>query len=134
MVNISKEVVLIFLVIVLALWVFYPLYDGYEGFDCKGREFVPVGQPRYGLRGEPLLRSCIDKYYIRPDRQIRLSQSNNLMWESDYTPGMEGIKDCRRVSCPTNTNEFDAEDVCWKCGSSCPEKMKIPDIQPHVPN
>src|SRR5579885_2345132 len=103
MIN-TIEIVFIFLIIVCLIWVFFPLL---EGFDATGTEFPPVGCPQYGLRGEELNRSDIRKYYIRPERNVRLSQTEGVMWESNLPPNMEGIPGCKREQCPINSNEFD---------------------------
>lgn len=131
MIQINKGVVVIFLIVILLLWLVYPMF-GFELFDSTTSEFVPVGYPRYGLRGEPLRRSSILKYFIRPDRNIRLSQSSGEMWESNNSPAKEGIKGCRKVPCPMYHDGYDKQDTCWQCGSDCPQKMKIPEIWPHV--
>jgi hypothetical protein len=129
MININKEIIAIFLLIVLALWVAYPLF---EGFDPATTTEVVSGDGKYGLRGELLRKSDPAKWFIRPDRQIRLSAGGGEMWESNKPPGAEGIKGCRNVPCPANG--YDNIDTCYKCGSACPDKMVIPDIHPHVPN
>ena len=126
----NKETIIVIIVIILVLWVLYPLF---EGFDASGREFVPIGCQRYGLRGEPLRTSDIANTFIRPDRQIRLSNTDGEMWESNYPPSAEGIKNCRKVKCPQNDG-YDNLDTCWKCGKNCLEPIKIPDIWPHVKN
>ena len=122
---INKEYILIFLIVVLAIWVTYPYF---EGFDATGREFVDVGEVRYGLRGDKIRRVPIQKYFIRPDRNIRLSQSNGMMWESNNTPAQDGIKGCSKTQCPTNSNEFDSMDTCWSCGNKCPVDIQVPGI------
>lgn len=126
----TKDTIIVFVIIILALWVLYPIF---EGFDASGREFVPVGALRYGLRGEPLRAESIRKNFIRPDRQIRLSESNSEMWESNDSPGSEGMKGCRKVKCPQNDG-YDNTDTCWKCGKNCLDPIRIPDIWPHVKN
>jgi len=131
--QINKEVILIILVVILLVWLVFPMvFPGSELFDVTTSEFVPVGYPRYGLRGEPLRRSSILKYFIRPDRNVRLSHSTGEMWVSNKSPTDEGIKDCRQVPCPLYHDGYDKLDTCWKCGSECRQKMKIPDIWPHV--
>ncbi|QKF94327.1 hypothetical protein QKU48_gp0869 [Fadolivirus algeromassiliense] len=130
MIKINKEVVALFLLVILAIWVIYPFF---ENFDVTGTEFVSEGSDRYGLRGDLLRRSSIKKYFIRPDRNIRLSHSTGEMWESNNPPGMEGVKDCVKVPCPSNDG-YDGLDTCWKCGNQCREKMPMPDIWPHVKN
>ena len=132
MININKEVVAIFLLIVLALWVAYPLFEGFERFDPATTTEVVSGDGKYGLRGELLRKSNIAKWFIRPDPRVRLSLSGGEMWESNKSPGEEGIKGCRKVPCPSYG--YDKTDVCYQCGSPCPDKMVIPDIHPHVPN
>lgn len=130
MIKINKEVVALFLLVILAIWVIYPFF---ENFDVTTSEFVPEGADRYGLRGDLLRRSSIKKYFIRPDRNIRLSHSDGEMWESNNPPALEGNKDCVKVACPSNDG-YDNLDTCWKCGSQCREKMRIPDIWPHTKN
>jgi hypothetical protein len=125
----EKEYIIGFIILLVVIWIFYPYF---ERFDATGTEFVPVGGDRYGLRGELLRRSSIENWYIRPDRRIRLSHSGGEMWESNYDPSVQGIKDCHKVPCPSNG--FDSMDVCWKCGDSCPKKMVIPDVHPHSKN
>ncbi len=72
-----------------------------EGFDKSGREFVPVGAKRYGLRGDLLKQIDIKKFYGSPDRQILLSDSGGEIWDSSYTPAQQGIKKCKKVKCPS---------------------------------
>jgi hypothetical protein len=129
----GTKVIIIFFVILFFLWLLYP-YNMQEGFDATDTEFVDLGQPRYGLRGDRLDRSCILKYYKSPNRQVRLQQYGSEMYESNYSPVDEGRKDCRKVPCPTYGDGYDSRDTCWTCGSMKPDKMVIPDIHPHVPN
>lgn len=128
------EIVFIIIIIICLIWVFRPLFETFEGFDNTGNVFVPVGYPRYGLRGDRLRRSDISKYYISPRRNIRLNHSNNVIWESNLSPIKENICGCGKAECPLNNNEFDNLDTCWKCGSDQPEPMIIPPIHPHVKN
>jgi hypothetical protein len=129
MFNINKEYVVIFLLVVIGLWILCPMF---EGFNANTNEFVPVSSDRYGLRGDLLRRSNITRYYIRPDRQIKLNASGGEMWESNYAPIDQGMTGCNKVDCPSLG--YDNSDSCYKCASACPTKMKIPDIHPHVPN
>lgn len=124
--RINKELIIIIALVVFALWVLYPFF---ENFDATTSEFVPYGADRYGLRGNLLHRRSIKDFYIRPDRRVRLSLSGGDMWESNYSPSEVGIKDCRQVKCPEQG--YDNIDVCFQCGSNCPNKMRIPDIPPH---
>ncbi len=126
-----KNVLLIFLVLLFVWWLMKP---SSEGFNPDTDEFVPVGHRRYGLRGDVLRRSDIARLYIRPDRQIRLNPTSGWMYESNNTPCREGIGGCRKMPCPTNTNEYDKLDTCWNCGTADYAPMKIPPIHPHVPN
>ena len=85
-----------------------------EKFDAEGLVYMPVGEERHGLRGDLLNRLDISRNYIRPDRHIRLSRSNDIMYESDVPPYMEGLNKCQKVECPNN-GYFDKSDTCWKC-------------------
>jgi len=127
--QIDKNCILIFLVILLAWWVLKP---SFEGFGADTQEFLPVGVQRYGLRGDPLRSRPYDDFMISPDRQMRLNHSGGVMWESNLAPGDEGVEGCGKVPCPNNTNEFDCKDSCWKCGSGCQAKLRVPDIWPHT--
>jgi len=128
MLKLNENLILIFLVILFLWWL---LGFKMEMFDKTTTEFVPVGEERYGLRGDLLRSSNIDKYYIRPDRKIRLNNSHNWMYASNYTPAQENIKGCKVEKCPTNTNEYDNLDTCYQCASAYQTPMKIPDIYPH---
>jgi hypothetical protein len=93
-----------------------------EGFSDDMRTFVPVGEQRYGLRGNLLRTRPRTDYYIRPDRHIRLSDSGAEMYESNYSPVEEGATGCVRVQCPRlndSTPEvwsgYDEQDQCWNC-------------------
>ena len=139
MVNISKEFVIIVIIILLILWFIPMIFKfnvGNEGFyDVEGGRWVdtgasyPVGYPLYGLRGDRLTTSNIDRTYISPRRQIRLSLTGADMYDSDYPPSMQGVPDCRKVQCPQNG--YDNLDTCWQCGNPNQTKMRIPDLWPH---
>lgn len=104
------EILLIILGILCLIWVFSPFM---EGFNDQGNIV------------------SIDKYYISPDRNIRLSRSGAIMWVSNLPPSKEGVEDCQKVPCPAYYGGFDNMDTCWKCGSDR-EITPIPDIHPHV--
>ena len=123
-----NNIIIAIIVVILVVWLIYPYF---EGFDSAEYALSPLSQPQYGLRGDRLRTDSIDKYYISPDRQIRLSQSNGEMWESDNTPEMDGIGGCYKVRCPPVG--YDGQDTCWKCRTK-EYRMKIPDIWPHVAN
>lgn len=128
----TKEMLIIFLVIVFLWWVLKPKS---EMFGPNGRVFVPVGHDRYGLRGDLIRRVDFnDKVYIGQDRQNRLHHTGGLMYESDYSPEEEGLKGCNKTQCPCGPNDYTANDTCWQCDDGVPLPMKIPDVHPHVPN
>jgi len=115
MLELNKEVIVIFFLVLLAVWVMYPFL---EGFNVDGTEFAPLGAPRYGLRGNTLKQIDIANYYMRPDVRVVLNQAGGELWQSNNDPGDEGIKGCYKVPCPAN--EYYNQDVCYKCGkSSC---------------
>nr|QBK89396.1 MAG: hypothetical protein LCMiAC02_04910 [Mimivirus LCMiAC02] len=107
----------IILIVAICLIVFWFIYQSKEGFDKNTVMFPPVGAVRYGLRGDRRRRRHIANWYIRPDRHIRLNHTNNPMWESDTSPVDEGMRGCKQVPCPLNTNEYDESDKCWTCGN-----------------
>lgn len=127
----SGQIIIIILIIILVIWCLYPYFV--EPFNANVTEFVPVGYPRHGLRGDLLRTSDISNNFIRPDRHIRLHQSNGEMWESNNSPIDENISNCNMVKCPDNDG-YDDLDTCWKCGAKNPILTKIPYIHPHVPN
>lgn len=112
----NTEIIVIVLLIVIAIWGIYPLLEKFEGFNSDVTEFVPVGEQRYGLRGEPLKRNSIDNYFRSDNRQIVLSQAGGEMWQSNVNPTSQGFTDCAPVKCPGN--KYDNDDTCWQCGFS----------------
>lgn len=121
----NKEFILILAVIIILIVILYPQH---ENFDKNTKEFVGVGQTRYGLRGERQGLSDIAKLYKSPNRNIVFSSTMNTMWESDRSPPNEGIKGCTKTSCPVEYGEYDKYDTCWSCGSLNGYKIKIPDM------
>src|SRR3990172_10896698 len=105
-----NNIVIAIIVIILVVWVIYPYF---EGFHAAEYALSPLGHPQYGLRGDRLRTSSIDNFYISPQREIRLSQSNGEMWESDYSPMEQGMQGCYKVECPSIG--YDEQDTCWKC-------------------
>lgn len=130
------KVIIVFVVILFFLWIMFPCNTNQmsEPFDSTDTEVMAVGQPRYGLRGDLLDRSCILKYYMSPNRQVLLNNYESEIYTSNYSPVEQGRKDCKKVPCPTYGDGYDSRDTCWTCGSGKPEKMVIPDIHPHVKN
>jgi len=95
-----------------------------EGFDPNGMEFLPPGVQRYGLRGEPLRQRPISDYYISPNRNIRLSSTAGLMYESNTAQ-----KGGRKVACPNDG--YDNKDTCWMYGNMCQGPNQLRDIKWH---
>lgn len=130
----EKELIFVFLIILLLWLLIKPNRDNTnnnEGFDAKTVEFVPVGNDRYGLRGEKLDTYDIADLYIGPERKIALHPSSEIMWVSDFSPEEELISNCTNVSCPTNENDFDNLDTCYQCGDFKTPITNIPYIHPH---
>lgn len=90
-----------------------------ESFNSNGTEFVPVGDARYGLRGELLDRRDINRYFIKPNRDIRLHSSSGQMYESDFPPAK-----CEKVPCPSNRSAYGMDDTCWRCDGDKANPMK----------
>lgn len=129
------KVIIVFVVILFFMWIMFPrVMTLSEPFDSTDTEFIGVGQPRYGLRGDKLQRSCALNNYMSPYKQVRLNLYGAEMYSSNHTPIEEGKKECRKVPCPTYGDGYDKMDTCWTCGSLAHDKMTIPDIHPHVMN
>ncbi len=126
----NKKMILVLVLLVAAWWF---MTRSSEGFDGTTSEFVPVGDDRYGLRGDMLRRSDISRLYIRPDRQVRLHHTNNPMYESNFSPEGEGPKSCRISQCPSGT-EYDATDRCYTCEDMSVPRTLVPFIHPHTKN
>lgn len=87
-----------------------------ENFDQFGNEFVPVGQTRYGLRGDRLNRIYVGDYYVRPDQQIKLNGTDGFTWTANMSPIEQGNNSCSPVPCPKyDYDVYDNQDVCYKC-------------------
>jgi len=131
MTGINKEVVAIFLLVVLIVWVLYPaFFKKREGmYDITGTEaLLPLGTQGYGLRGEPIRTSDIRNIYIRADPNVRLNNSGGEMYISNNTPEIEGIKNCKRVKCPSYG--YDNLDQCWQCPNAA-KRFEMPPLNIH---
>lgn len=118
-----QPILLFFLIVIL--WFFIRPSRGEEDpFDPTVTEFVPVGDLRHDLRGYPLHAASIDRQYLSPNRQIRLSQTGGEMSISDVPPGDQGLKGCEKVSCPPLINSYDSSDTCWHCQEPAPKLTK----------
>ena len=127
MVELNKELIFAFLLVIFLWWLMGPKS---EAFGPNSQEFLPLGsEDRYGLRGDLLRRSSIDKLYYPSDRNIRLHQTSNWMYQG-YSDD-PSYDNCNKVKCPVNTNEYDPEDTCWQCSNMKPERTKIPYVHPH---
>ena len=79
MVELNKELIFAFLLVIFLWWLMGPKS---EAFGPNSQEFLPLGsEDRYGLRGDLLRRSSIDKLYYPSDRNIRLHQTSNWMYQ-----------------------------------------------------
>ena len=119
--NIVK--LLIFLSVVLA---FYGMVSNNEKFcgSCDSaamkalkHDLDKTQYTDYGLRGEPIQESHIHNNYISDKRNIRLSNSGEVMWESSFAPHEHGMKKCKKVDC-ANVLSVDEKDTCWQCDVS----------------
>ena len=109
--KIDTKNVAIFLLVILAICVIYPMLFGKkEGFDADMLEFVPVGSDRYGLRGNLIKWVPISDYFINANPNIRINRSGGDMWVSNNPP--EG-KTCGKIECPSFG--YDKLDQCWQC-------------------
>jgi len=122
---------IIVLVIILLLWWFFVNYNRSEAFDMINYGLPNnLDDPRFGLRGDRLYRRDIASSFISPYRNIRLSASNGVMWESSMPPTIFD-NSCHRAQCPQNTNEYDSMDTCWKCDRGATYQMRVPYVWNH---
>lgn len=116
MIKLDKKLIVGFVIIILLWLIISPQIsqidqiDQTEMFDETGTVFVPVGCPRHSLTGERLRPVNISKYFLNPNRNIRLNSTGNWMYASNG-----GFQGCNKVGCPTNTDEYDKSDTCWRC-------------------
>jgi len=129
-----NKVICIFVIIILVWFILKSLKQNTEQFGANTLKFVQIGKDRYGLRGDKLNTYSIDKHYRNPNRQIVLNATSGQMWMSDNSPNNEGIDGCNKITCPSNYNDYDESDTCWKCGTINPTKPnKKIEIHSHVP-
>lgn len=111
-----EKVIAIILVVIL----FWLLFTPVERFDATTAEFVPLGAPRYGLRGDLLHQVPISTYFYPYKRQIRLTDNNNWMYESSIPINREpGSSSCVKTPCPA-IGDYDTADTCWSCPPPTP--------------
>ena len=127
------KVIIVFAIIIFAMWIMFPRKRMLDTFDSTGTELLDVQYPDYDMRGYPVKRSCILRTYMKPERNVRLNLYGGEMYTSDYNPIQEGKRNCRKVPCPVDA-DYTEKDTCWTCGSLKHDVMKIPDIHPHVMN
>lgn len=118
MININNEIMLVFLAVIFIWFMFNQFKNKNEGFDDQTVMFVPVGEQRYGLRGEPLRSYDIKENYISANRHLAMHPSGNVMWTSNNAPEEEKITGCNQVQCQNFgvVNDFDNLDTCHQCG------------------
>jgi hypothetical protein len=122
----NKELIFAFLLVLFLWWL---VSSNNENFNANGTEFVPLNYERYGLRGDLLKRSSIDRLFYPPNRNVRLHQTSNWMYQG--YPDDKSITGCPKVPCPVNTNEYDPDDTCYQCSDMKQVRTKIPYIHPH---
>lgn len=129
--NFETEL-LVVLFAILLIWLL--VRSRREGFDATGREFVPVGYPRYGLRGDLLHTEPISTMFIDRHPNVRLSSTNVDMYESNTPPGEEGAVGCKSADCPDTADNYFKGDKCWRCTDYSFIKPMNLEIFPHVKN
>lgn len=106
--------ILLIALILLILWKIWN-DNTFEMYGPKTQVFVPVGEDRYDLRGNKMNTRDIYYNYMKPQRHIILNESGGEMWKSDYAPIKEEIKNCKKIKCPENENDYDEMDTCHMC-------------------
>ncbi len=125
-----NEILTILLVLIVVALIFMMASNMYEGFDSNTTEFVPVGAPRHGLRGDRLYTHDISANFLPENRLIRLSHSGGQMWEADGT--VSGQKGCKSVPCPHGTDFYSKGDTCMTCDDGSVDRMEMPGFNYHA--
>jgi hypothetical protein len=116
-----KDLIIIFLLIILAIWIFWPVFNpsSEQFYNDWKQDSTPQNWPQYGLRGDLLRTESIDPTYISPYTQMRLSASGGQMTASSTSPPQEMFAGCIPVACPyydqLGNSGYDNMDTCWKC-------------------
>ena len=125
----EKEMLIVLFAIVL-IWLLVGAQK--EKFNNISTVSLPLGYPRYGLRGDPLRTESIDKLYLSRYPNVRLHPSNNEMYDSNTPPGDENVPGCARHDCPYTPGEnYYKGSPCWMCSTPEPKQV-IYDLWPHV--
>ena len=124
----TKAAIVILVVLLVWLAIVKPMYEGF--MDSTTTTFIPMGQPAYGLRGEPLTVSSVAQYYYPNNRNIRLSDTNNWMYQTYGPVNQEpGFSSCQKTPCP-QVDGYDKQDTCWSCPATTP-KFVVPELTTH---
>jgi len=116
----EREMLIVFFVILL-VWLLVSSYrsntgnTSNEGFDVTGCQLPPIGAPQYGLRGDLLHTESIDSIYMKRFPDVRLSSTNNEMYDSNYSPAEQGVRGCVKVPCPCTADNYYEGSPCWQC-------------------
>ena len=129
MLTLSMNQLCFLVIIIIGVWILYPYF---EGFDVTTSEFVPIGSPRHGLRGDLLKQHWIGQDFMSDYRQILLNDTDGEMWSSNWTPAQQGLKNCGKTGCP-QVNGYDKMDTCYRCKTDPPQPQTF-EVWPHVKN
>ncbi len=110
--NYEKEIIVVLFVIIL-VWLLITWNK--EGFSNISSVSLPLGYPRYGLRGNLWVTEPISTLYLNRFPDVRLHPSNNDMYESNRPPGDEMVPRCSKHKCPSTPDNYFKGDPCWMC-------------------
>lgn len=115
--DIYTLMILIILGVVVGLCLLYYIYTRYRTepfYSASPMDSYVAADPNdpdsYGLRGDLLYRKKIVPTCAI--RHVMLNDAGGMVWESDTSPQVQGIKNTKQISCP-NIDSYDANDVCW---------------------
>ena len=124
--EMNRNLVLLIVIVCIGLYIIMSS----EGFDASGQEFVPVGQQRYGLRGEPIESHSARMNYLPCSTHMVLNHAGGLMYEAATSPLEQGKNGCIKTACPYNSYEFQG-NMCWKCDDGEPARLGCNVLTPH---
>jgi len=122
----SQSLILIVVLVGFILWLWYmsdPNSSRYceESFDPNMRSFLPIGYPRYGLRGDKINWYDIKDIYL-PYNQNKVLNSSDREISNVKKVDMTKYPNCQKVACPQEGPYYKG-DVCWKCSESTPNSV-----------
>src|SRR5436309_3324560 len=102
----EKEMLVVLFAIVLIWLLVVAPAPAREGFHNMSTVSLPLGYPRYGLRGDRLHTESIDQLYLGRYPEVRLHPSNNEIYDSNVPIPAQGVIGCSPSKCPETQDGY----------------------------